>query len=60
MQGVGVAVECEKCGRTGSDKSTAAFLYAGVSSLGMDAYVFLRVGEGFFFQHRKDEHSLET
>lgn len=49
MRGVDVAVECEKCGRTGSDKSTAAFLYAGVSSLGTDAYVFLRVGEGLLF-----------
>lgn len=57
---VSVLLEGEKCGRTGSDKSTAAFLYTGVSSLRTDAYVFPRVGEDFFFQHRKDEDSHKT
>lgn len=54
---VSVSLECEKCGRTGSDKSKAAFLYNGVNSLRTDAYVFLRVREGIFLQHRNDEHS---
>lgn len=57
---VSVLLECEKCGRTGSDKCKAAFLYTGVSSLRTDAYVFLRPGEDFFFQHGKDEHSHKT
>lgn len=45
---VSVLLEHEKCGRTGSDKSKAAFLYIGVSSLRTDVYVFLRVEEDFF------------